>query len=217
MKKLLTIRYSKSLLMILFIGFMVCPACKEEEENTYFHHKISKNLYPLLFNEGSTWIYKNTGTALIDTVFLTSVEIDTIVYGPSRPNQGSPGEEEVYHLFFRSSQFGLYDIYLVSDYICNSICIGGRPDGVEYLSSHKIGDEWQGAEIADIYETYTVNGRAYANVVLMNVGSYGNFGGEMLNLYYVDSVGIIKKVIPKYEDTPETWELVEYNVSLYGI
>jgi hypothetical protein len=51
----------------------------------------------------------------------------------------------------------------------------------------------------------------------MNVGSYGNFGGEMLNLYYVDSVGIIKKVIPKYEDTPETWELVEYNVSLYGI
>ena len=130
MKKLLTIRYSTSLLMILFIGLMVCPACKEEEENTYFQHKISRDLYPLLFDEGSYWIYKNTDTSVVDSVVLTKVRIDTVAHGPSGPGQGSPGEEEVYHLFLRSSQFGLYDKYLVSDFKCNSICVGGRPDGV---------------------------------------------------------------------------------------
>ena len=214
MKKLLTLRHTKSLLMMLFISLLMCAGCKKDED-TYFHHKISENLYPLLFNEGSYWIYNNTDTSLFDTVVLTSVEIDTVVYGPSGPGQGSPGEEQVYVLFYTSSQFGAYQRTLREDYISRSWMVGGEPIGVEYLSSHNIGDELMSAKIADIHDSYVVNGESYANVVKMDIKNYGgNFTGDM-NLYYVDYVGIIKKIFIKDDDTVEVWELLEYNVTLY--
>ena len=84
------------------------------------------------------------------------------------------------------------------------------------LSSHKIGHEWQCAEIADIYDSFIVNGKSYSKVVKMDVCG-GSFDGQMMNLYYVDYVGIIKKAITKYVDSIETWELLEYNVTLYKI
>ena len=212
MKKLLTIKHSKSLLMMLFIGLMVCAGCKDEEENTYFHHKISESLYPLLFNEGSYWIYNNTDTTLFDTIVLTKVEIDTLVYGPSGPGQGSPGEEQVYVLSYTSSQFGAYQRTLREDYISRGWMVGGEPIGVEYLSSHQIGDELLSAKIADIYNSFVVNGESYADVVKMDVINYGgNFPGDM-NIYYVDYVGIIKKVIAKTDNTTETWELLKYTI-----
>lgn len=199
---------------MLLISLIVCSACKKEEDS-YFYHKISESLYPLLFNEGSYWIYNNTDTSLFDTVVLTSVEIDTVVYGPSGPGQGSPGEEQVYVLFYTSSQFGAYKRTLREDYISRSWMGGGEPIGVEYLSSHKIGDEFMGAEIADIYDSYAVNGESYDKVVKMDVTNYGgNFPGDM-NIYYVDYVGIIKKAITKDDDSIETWELLEHNVTLY--
>lgn len=215
MGELFSIRYSKSLLMVLFISMIVC-SCSKEEEDTYFHHKISTNLYPLMFIQGSTWIYKNAGTSLFDTVVLTSVEIDTIVYGPSGPGQGSPGEEQVYVLVYNSSQFGVYSRTLREDFICRGWMVGGEPIGVEYLSSHKVGDLIMNVEIADIYNTYIVNGISYSNVVLMDVQNDGSFPGDM-NLYYVDYVGIVKKEIKENDSIIETWELLEYNVVLVSL
>ncbi|MDY0102478.1 MAG: hypothetical protein RBS07_06030 [Lentimicrobium sp.] len=201
--------------MILFIGLMVCPACKEEEEETYFRHKISANLYPLLFDEGSTWIYSNTGTFLFDTVVLTSVEIDTIVYGPSGPGEGSPGEEQVYILSFNSSQVGVYEKQLREDYICRSSAVGGQPYGVEYLSSHKTGDEFLGAEIVEIFDAYSVNENTYSNVVKMNVQDYDGTLPGGINLYYADYVGVVKNEIKENDSVIATWELIKYNVSFY--
>ena len=51
-------------------------SCKEVlPPNNYRYQKISKSLYPQLFNKGSYWIYSNPDTAIIDSVSVITVEL----------------------------------------------------------------------------------------------------------------------------------------------
>ena len=213
MKKLLTIRHSKGLLMMLFISLIFCSACRKEDSD--FRYVISRSLYPMMFIEGSYWIYKNTDDSILDTVVLTRAEIYTLIYGIK-----DGLKTQVYNTYYISSQFGVFEKQLREDYITNYILysqpINGEPGRVEYLSCHVIGYSYYEAQIADIYDSFIVNEKSYSNVVKMNVGPYSGISDyKMKDLYYVDYVGIVKKVLTKEDDSIETWELLEHNVTLY--
>ena len=72
------------------------------------------------------------------------------------------------------------------------------------------------ARISEIYDIYTVQGLDYSNVVKMEL-TQDKYLNTNMNLYYVDSVGVIKKEIKEDSVIIETWDLLRYNTVLYNI
>lgn len=188
--------------MILFIPLLFLVSCEKEERGcagpTYSY--LDERLYPLLFEEGSYWIYKIDSTNNLDSVVLSEKVKTTFAHNTGH---GCASIEEVYYLSYFGTLSGNYrDVYI--GYV---IARNDPYGGFLYLSSHYIGDESSNARIEDIYDTLVVENVAYYNVVKMNIQMATHLSSAM-NLYYVDSIGIVKKEIKNDENIIETLNLV---------
>lgn len=183
-----------------------------EYKRDYYYHTISENLHPLLFNKGSYWIYNNNVNSSIDTLVLIDIKIDTLVETPSAPGIGPPGENKTYNLTYKSTLHGESE----EQYIGTIITQGSIYGGYKYFSSHDVGDERSNALISDIYDSLLVNSKYYYHVVKMEL-TEDKYLSPNMNLYYVDSVGVIRKEIKDGNHINKTWDLVKYDANLLDL
>jgi hypothetical protein len=213
----ITIKLTWMLLIMLGFG-----ACDIEDDSTYddtyysaynyTYYKIDENLYPLLFDTGSYWIYENINNLLIDSIIIVGFEIDTFYIGPGGSGQGPIGEEQYFNLTYKSDVSGIYEEQLIAYFISRGLVYGG----CVYISSQSIGDTWSNAQISAIFDSLIINNRTYRNVVKMKLVQDKYLDTDM-NLYYSDSIGIVKKEIIEDSMIVGTWNLLRYNTQLYKI
>lgn len=197
------------LFSILIFSTLILSCSKEEEPGSkYFYSKINEDLYPLLFASGSYWVYTKQNVGSIDSIALIKVDMDTFTI--QRYEEGVVDEEQYYDNTYSSTEFEIFHEQLIGYVISRGFIYGGYV----YLSSHKIGDETLNAKISEIYDTLTVNGIRYSNVVKMELSQDGYLNSDM-NLYYVDSIGVIRKEIKQNSSITETWDLLRFNVNMY--
>jgi hypothetical protein len=195
------------LLSILF-------SCEDEETTSKKpdFYKVDSSLNSMFFDEDSYWVYENSDKSKTDSVVIKDIIKDTLELGPSMPGQGITGYAEYYSVEYLSSQFGKYYEQLVG-YIISQGCIYG---GYLYLSSHHVGDSSWNAEITEIYDTLLVGENTFFDVVKMEILKDAYINSD-INLYYVDSIGIVKKEIKEGNLIKDTWNLARYNVNLYPV
>jgi hypothetical protein len=201
------------LIVSLFLLSMLF-SCEDEETTSKKpdFYKVDSSLNSMFFDEGSYWVYENSDKSKTDSVIIKDIIKDTLELGPSMPGQGPVGDVEYYSIEYFSSFRGIYYEQLVG-YVISQGCTYG---GYLYLSSHEKGDSSLNAEISEIYDTLIVGENIYLKVVKMEIQADGYVPTDM-NLYYVDSVGIVKKEIVSDNKITETWNLIRYNTKLFQI
>jgi len=198
----------KILLILIIISFFSCSK-DEEKETPQPVGTISSSLHPFLFKKGSYWIFKNQNTGQLDSVVVNSISKNIFTVGPSHPGQGSQGQEEYYNINYLSTINGSYDEQLIGYVISKGLFSGGYV----YLSNHKIGEESLNAKLTNIYDSLSIESNLYQNVVKME-NSKDSYLTSDLNLYYVDSIGLVKKEIISNDSIIDTWNLLRYSVNL---
>ena len=180
--------------------------CKKEEINggtTY--NKLDEHLYPMLFDKGSSWIYQNTETNIKDSVSLVEVSIDTTEY--INIGHGYTERFQFFNLRYTSNIYGEYSQL----YLGWTIRSGSEDGGYIYLASNEEGDSLKNARISHIYDSLLVGEKIYFTVVEMNIKKDKYIDND-LNLYWADSIGVIKKEIKQNDYIQATWVLLYDNI-----
>lgn len=204
---------TRLLIMLLFSLIMLTGCNKESEYKDYFHHKISQSLNPFLFDTGSYWVYKKSNSDIPDSTVVKSITKNTFIVGPMGPGQGDQGDEEYYNIQYKSFPANnVYDEQLLGYVISRGLYHGG----CVLLSSKKIGDKGLNAEILDVLDSLTIENKTYKTVVKMKVNQ-DQYIDQNYQLYYVDSIGVIKKEIMSNAIVTETWNLLSFRTKLLPV
>jgi hypothetical protein len=192
---------------LIFLFSLIPISCTKEEEPSggNHHYKLSESLYPMLFDKESYWIYKNINTKTIDSISLIEIMMDTI--GPFNVGKGYTSTYQVFNLKYSSRIYGEYS----EQYVGYLISRGSTNGGYVYLSSFLVGDSSKNASITAIHDSLIINEFLYRNVVEMNIIKDLYIENDM-HLFYVDSIGFIKKEIREENNIQVTWEIVNYNI-----
>jgi len=122
--------------------------------------------------------------------------------------------DEYYQINYHDVTDGFYyNDYLVGYIICRCLGPSGYPSGYLLLTSKKIGDKSEDAEIVDVLDSMLVENHLFKQVVKMKIIS-GNCITENYFLYYVDSIGMIKKERFENDSVLETWNITNYKINL---
>lgn len=211
-----SIKTTFSALLLLMVIFTSCKKDKKEIEKipdppkTIWVSKISKSLYPFLFDNGSYWIYKDTISNVIDSISLTSISKYVVPLGAGGPGQGSPGDLE----YFGISYYNHTANYAYSEQLLGYVIARGFYGGYTLLSNKNIGEKNENAEISDVLDSLTVEGNTYYNVVKMKI-TKDSYIDNNYNFYYVDNIGIIKKETTSNDSIINTSNLLRYNTVMY--
>ena len=195
---------------LILLGFIViCASCQEEEGEKIGgndHYNISENLYPLLYIPESYWVYENQ-TGSLDSVILIYCEADTL--GPFKTGDCCTMTQEVYNLEYESSKYGSF-----TEHFIGYVIKRGSIDGAYiYLSSFDVGDNRNNTSIADIHDSLIIAGVTYYQIVEMEISKDDYISSDM-RLFYVDSVGVIQKILIDNLNDSIIWQLIEYNTTL---
>jgi len=193
--------------LILFLSVL---GCRKEEEKTINKYRISKSLYPFLFDKGSYWVYKNTNSGILENLAVQSITKDIFAVLPNHPGQGIQSYNEYYTTKYSSSLTDSYEEQFLGYVISRGFYHGG----FVFLSSKTIGDKSLNAEITDLLDTLTIENRTFKQVVKMKIIG-DQYISDDFNLYYADSVGVIKKEKTKNGTIIETWNLIEFKTVLF--
>lgn len=194
--------------LIIFMMIAALSSCSDDEfGGGSSFASINENLYPLLFDVGSYWIYKNKDNDNTDTVKLVNTKIDTLYINTGN---GFSQHLEIHILDYVSTFYGnfsdTYKGYVIMRGVNSSCFI--------YLSSFKIGDSSLNARIANIHDSLIINGATYIQVVEMEISEDGYNLINDMRIFYSDSVGIVKKILFDNMTDSVTWELVDYEAVL---
>ena len=197
--------------LLVIIVCLINYSCDKDEgfEVDYTIGQISIKLYPYLFEKNSYWVYSSSDNLTTDSVYVHNIELDTLIHYPSTPGEGPAGGEQFHEITYISSVYGTHSEQLVNDVISRGNVYGGYV----YLTSQTIGYEHLNAKISDIYSSLIINGINYRNVVKMEVEK-DNYLAQSMNIYYADSIGVIKRELIENNNISETWNLLRFNVNL---
>jgi hypothetical protein len=143
----------------------------------------------------------------LDSVILSTSEADTI--GPFKTGDCCTMTAEVYNIEYVSSQYGIFYEQFVG-YVISRGSTGG---GYIYLSSFLVGDHSRNAEIVFVHDSLNLNGTTYRRVVEMEIHK-DYYVDQDMRFFYVDSVGIIKKILINSMNDSTIWQLVSYTTEL---
>jgi hypothetical protein len=193
---------------VSFAWLIMMLSCNESEPiyGGHNHYDISESLQPLLFSPGSRWVYQCEETGEIDTVYLAQIDMDTL--GPYAEENNYTASQQVYYLRFQSSLFGAF----TEEYVGYVITLGTVRGGYIYLAGKSPGETTMNATVAAIHDSLTVKEQVYHHVVEMSIKTDAYIKRKM-NLYFADSVGMIKQEIVKNHIINETWVLIASEVS----
>ena len=201
------------ILATILVVILLFSTCRKKDDATPYapyHAKISSNLYPYLFDNGSYWIYKDSLTNNLDSTIITGISKKSYFVSPSGPGEGSPGNFEYFEIeYFSYPSNSTYSEEVIANMISRGLISGG----FTYFSKKTIGDSLQNAKIENILDTLTVHGQLYHNVIKMRIQA-DSYISQNYNFYYVDSVGIIKKELRTGETITNTWNLLRYSTAI---
>lgn len=201
---------TKTILSFLIaVVFFSCTKQNDDDEYTPIESEISKSLEPYLFEVGSYWIYKEQTTEKFDTLTLISVSRERYAWDASSPGQGPDAYDNYYDLTYNSningaSTVSLFNEFITKDFIDGSILFMTKNVDESYFPNAKrLGDTL----------ILNINNITYNKVIKMQIEKDQGIDDDM-NLYYKDSIGIIRKEIRLNSAITETWDLVKDSVVL---
>ena len=196
----------KQTILIFFIISLLISSCEKNEPfGGNDHYLLNESLYPLLFDVNSYWVYENNETGTFDSLYLVENIMDTM--GPTNVGHGYSSTYQVFNLKYASNINGEY----TEHYVGSVITKGSTDGGFLYFSSFWVGDSRRNATISSILDSLELNGNVYKDVVVMDVKKDLYINDDM-NLYYVDSIGVIKKEIKEGNAIISTWGLTDYSI-----
>lgn len=227
-----TTRLLYMLLVVVLALAIAIPGCVKDQEDSTILVKPEKSLYPFLFDKGSYWIYtkvqlkadtlktvpkdslsqpkdsivyvRDTINIPRDSVNVISIEKDTLYLS------GNVRYYEYYRIKYHSSfNNQTYEDYLYGYVISRGLNNGG----FLLLTSKKSGDKSMNATVVGVMDEMKMEEKTYKQVVKMKVVKDAYISDDYF-LYYADHVGIIRKEKTVKDTVRETWNLVNYKVSL---
>jgi hypothetical protein len=206
----------KPQILFIFLAFILIASCKKEEVPEIYCYSLSESLKPYMFQQGSWWIYKNDSTEVSQSVLVTSTVRDTGLWRPSAPH--TPGSKFDYYLinFYNSTTNETYNDFLTNDFI--------RRNGGDYYGengqpiltpSADIGYSFNGMEMVDRIAEMTINGHVFTNIKKVKITAVDQYQDEFdydTYLYFIDSIGLIKKETVIGEGVIVSWSIEDWDV-----
>lgn len=195
------------ILLFAFIIFtFACTKQEDPQSNPAQRGPISPTLHSFIFKENSFWVYRRFTDSSIDSVVVRDTELQWLYL-----SGGGPILQELTMTYY-STKFDYYTEYVAY----NIITEGKMSGGIKFIGGMNVGDSLLNARLTEIHDTLIINGDSYSNVIEMHVGKDEYINKDM-NLYYVDSIGVVRKEIKDSSSVVETWDLIRYNVTIYDL
>ena len=209
------------LLILLFsLAFVECH--KGEKSSTTptpetVYHYIDQSIKPFEVKANSYWVYSNDSTGVQDSVSVLSTETGMIWTIPQVHGQGGGIQYEYYKINLKSY---LNNIYYNNFILNNFMKInGGGTYGQEgqpiYMANSAIGTSFNGMEISNKLNSLTVSGVTFNNITKIKITASNQYQHEFTNdtyLYYVDTVGLIKKETLLGLNNIESWSIKHWKI-----
>ncbi len=199
----------KSLLLIgIIIPFFV-PA---QEPDTTF---LSPNLQDYLFETGSFWVYeKADSTHAVDSLVQTALVHD---FMPGFYMHGYYySAAEYYQAYYESKtlNYQTWDQYIGYVIVKEGINWGNHGQYI-FLSSYRIGDDSEGAEIIDTLNTFALNNFGFNHVTRMLIMNNIFENNNPTIYYYAKGVGMIRKELYDADTShlQEVWNIKNWQVN----
>ncbi|MCO5254276.1 MAG: hypothetical protein M9892_07945 [Bacteroidetes bacterium] len=230
----------KIILLISTLSLIVLQSCFKEKE--------CRELTPILleqemldwvyFKEGSYWIYRDTISGIMDSIYVTNARIDRREYQSSREKCPSRLYDRMYVIINSTSgsEIQLDGRYGLGTGVSNDTTNTRGTVMIDNLN-HTGGDggyskymffpvvqgtigAWNGFTFIKhdtIYSTYGIAGKQYENVLRVHDTGNGAYNAET-KFYHAKHIGVIKKEIYEMDkDNPnpkllQVWELTDYKV-----
>ena len=198
-------------IILLVAGFFFLNSCKEEEAKDLYHYKINSCLYPMLFNNGSYWIYMDSVSGISDSIFVTGFSRNIYPTSPTWTGQETTSDEEQFSISYKSFNSGETDNEVLYGMVISKEHRGGN---VIYIGSRTPGDSVYNAVITGIADSIIVEGHAYYNVTIVH-SLQDEYLDEDCNFYYADSIGVIRKEILVNNVVVQVRSMIRCHVNLY--
>ena len=204
----------KWFIFLITVSLLILSCKKKDEPCSPYNHiaYVSETLYPFLFDSISQWSYKEINSNKIDNVVVTKFEYSSDIWYAIGPGGNCPDGTLIYFykIYFSSDEFGESMWYVGFSEI--SLFLGYAD--VLYFTNFINGYQYHNATMEGTLDTLTVNGKLYKDVVKMKIEKDWSIEDDMI-LYWVDSIGIVRKEIKMNNTIVETWDLQSYDVNLY--
>ena len=198
-------------LIVLVVSSFACTKQEDPPSNPPVRVPISATLQNLIFEEGSFWIYKRLTDSSIDSVEVIGTGLQWL-YISGGPGSGVQTILQELSMTYYSTKFNYYTEYAAYHILSE----GKMSGGIKFIGGTNVGDSLLNTSLTEIHDTLIINGEAYTNVIEMHVGKDEYIDDDM-NLYYADSIGVIRKEIKDSTSVVETWDLIRYNVTVYDL
>ena len=181
--------------ILIFFVIITCLSCSKDDdcgENTGSTDAIPTCLYNYIFNTGSYWVYKDTNTTLIDSTYVTSVDYN---WSSGKSGSGSCGV----HISTTETIDTEYNSNVRSTFR-ESIIV---------------------SSINTIYGQYFLCGITPKDSIVLSTGTYYNVLDinylDSVRLFYKEGVGVIRRVEYNPPVDTTTYDLINYQVSLFPV
>ena len=212
----------KNSIIILFFcsTFIQChkddkPSADPTPQTEY--HYIQESIKPFEVKTNSYWVYKNDSTGVQDSVGVLSIETGMIWTIPQVHGQGGGTQSEYYKINLKS----YLNSTLYNNFIINNIMKrdGGGTWGQEgqpiYMANSAVGTSFNGMEISSKLNTLNINGITFNNITKIKITAANQYQQVFANdtyLYYVDTVGLIKKETVLGLNNIESWSIIRWKI-----
>lgn len=210
-----------SIIILLFCStFIQChkddkPSADPASQTEY--HYIQESIKPFEVKANSYWVYKNDSTGVQDSISVLSTETGMIWTIPQAHGQGGGTQSEYYKINLKSfSNNTYYNDYILNNYIKRN---GGGTWGQDgqpiYMANSNVGTSFNGMEISSKLNSLNVNGITFTNVTKIKITTANQIQPEFSNdtyLYFVDTVGLIKKDIVLGINNIESWTIKNWKI-----
>ena len=198
-------------LIVFVVSSFACTKQEDPPSNPPVRVPISAALQNLIFEEGSFWVYKRLTDSSIDSVEVRGTGLQWL-YISGGPGSGVQTILQELSMTYYSTKFKYYTEYAAYHILTE----GKMSGGIKFIGGMNVGDSLLNASLTEIHDTLIINGEAYTNVIEMHVGKDEYIDDDM-NLYYADSIGVIRKEIKDSTSVVETWNLIRYKVTVYDL
>ena len=212
------------LLLVICLAFSACKQDKQpidEPQKPTVNNScyIQKSLIPYDVKTNSYWVYTNDLDPGIDSVSVQGSETGMMTLIPST-SKSTGYSGEYYKINLKSS----YYIKTYNNFLkCNEIVINGSAEwgtwGKEgqpiYNVNSAVGTSSDGMEIISKLNTLNINGITFNNITKIKITAANQrlkvFDNDTY-LYYVDTVGLIKKEIVLGLNLIQTWSIKRWKI-----
>jgi hypothetical protein len=186
--------------MYLFFSLLICYnlSCKKDPKVYYIPQDMKDYV---MFSSGSYWVYQDSLTGNIDSVYL--------IYSKCEVNNGRPEDNADYETILQR----FYTSKTNEESVASGTYKGTDPAILEYFSLHgkfiykldlQTGDCFSNIKFVGAKDSLMVDGNIYIDVL--------SFQDEYDQLFYWSKhIGVIKKAKMNQQDS-QTWNLIRYYI-----